>query len=322
MGYRVLAGAPNTPEWLRNRKHGIGASEAAAILGDTAWGTPLTVWQEKRDPEVTDHGTERMLWGHRMEQVIAEAVAEEFPEIGPILPTEGLLQCVEHPHLLGTLDRRIDSPEYGMVPLEIKNVSGFQKRDWYQDGIPTVPPKYTIQVRQQAFILNDAPGGWVGVLFDGNELETIWVPRSQDFIDNHLLGSLKSFWDDNVIGGVTPRPIMGDDIASMWPVASGAEVEADELYLEMAERWRDAKGREKVAKDDIAALRFYFEAYHIEGDTTAQFAVANGKRVFELRPRQGQRRVAVGTHAEHHPDCAVCVTRDRTSHVPYALGDN
>lgn len=325
MNYRVLTAEPNTPEWLQLRKQGIGASEAAAILGDTAWGTPLTVWQEKRSPDIHDIGTQRMLWGHRMESVIADAVAEEFPELGGVIPSEGLLQSVECPWLLGTLDRRIESPDYGVVPLEIKNVSGFQKKDWYGEyGEPVVPPKYTIQVRQQAFITN-APGGWVGVLFDGNELETVWVPQSQDFIDRHLKGTLKDFWHINVVGGKTPDPIMGDDLATMWPTKPKATVDADELFLEMVERWRDAKTREKVAKADIETLRFYFEAFMIMDGTgeTAQFAIGpNDKRVLELRPRRGQQRVAVKTHAEHHPDCEECVTRDRTSHVPYALGES
>lgn len=324
MSYRVLTAESNNPGWLRLRKTGIGASEAAAILGDTNWGTPLTVWQEKRSPDVKDIGTERMLWGHRLEASIVAAVAEDYPEIGAVLPSEGLLQSVEHPHLLGTLDARVDSPEHGIVPLEIKNVSGFQKKDWYDEsGTPHVPPKYTVQVRQQAFITG-APGGWVGVLFDGNELELIWVPQSQQFIDVHLTGTLKDFWNINVLGGKVPDPIMGDDLASMWPVAPKTTTEADEIFLEMVERWRDAKVREKTAKADIEALRFYFEAYMIlDGGekATAQFATDNGHNIFELRPRRGQQRVNVKTHAEHHPDCADCVTRDRTSHVPYALGE-
>lgn len=324
MSYHVVVPAEktNTDEWLHGRKGGIGASEAAAILGDTKWGTPLTVWQQKRDPEVHDIGTERMRWGHRMEDVIAEAVAEEFPELGTVLPSEGLLQCIEHPHLLGTLDRLIDNPDHGLVPLEIKNVSAHQRKDWTGEfGEPVVPPKYTIQVRQQAFIRDDAPGGFVAVLFDGNDLEVIWVPRSQRFIDDHLIGTLGTFWRECVIGGKVPDPILGDDLATMWPIAEKTEIEADDLYLEMVERWRDAKGREKGVKEDIEALRFFFESYHIDGDSTAQYATNEGRKVFELRPRLGQQRVNVKTHTAHHPDCADCVTRDRTSHVPYALGE-
>jgi putative phage-type endonuclease len=319
MSYRVLlpAGQTNTPAWLSGRKCGIGASEAAAILGDTNWGTPLTIWQDKTSPEVRDVGTERMLWGHRLESVILGAVAWDFPEIGTVLESEGLLQCVEYPWLLGTLDARIDTPDHGIVPLEAKNVSAFQKKDWFDSaGMIRVPPKYTVQVRQQAFIMDDAPGGWVAVLFDGNELEMIWVPRSQEFIDRHLIGTLGDFWNRNVLGGIAPDPIIGDDLASLWPVEEGEKVEADDNFLEQRERWIDAKAREKVAKEDIKTLKFYFGVYM----ETAEIAVdSNDKPVFKLPERRGQQRVLVGTHNEHHPDCGECVIRDRNSRTPSAV---
>jgi putative phage-type endonuclease len=316
MTYRVLTEESNTDEWLRLRKQGIGASEAAAILGDTNWGSPLTVWQEKTSDEIVDIGTDRMMWGHRLESVILGAVTWDHPELGQVIPSEGLLQSVEYPWLLGTLDAQIDSPVWGIVPVEVKNVSAFEKKNWFdRSGMIAVPPKYAIQVRQQAFIKDDAPGGYVAVLFDGNELEVIWVPRSQEFIDNHLIGTLGDFWNINVLQGITPDPIMGDDLATLWPVDEGSKVEADETFLEMRERWIDAKGREKQVKEDIETLRFYFGVFMEENE----IAVVDGKPVFKMPSRSGARRVAVASHEAHHPDCAECITRDRDSRTPQAI---
>lgn len=317
MSYRILPGAPNTDEWLRSRKCGIGASEAAAILGDTSWGTPLTIWQQKTSDEIVDIGTERMEWGHRLEGPVLAAVTEDHAHLGTVLPAEGLLQSIEHPWLLGTLDAMIDSPIYGVVPLEVKNVSAFEEKNWFdRDGMIAVPPKYTVQVRQQAFIRDDAPGGYVAVLFDGNHLEVIWVPRSQNFIDNHLLGTLKDFWQINVEQGVVPDPIMGDDLAALWPIDPVETVEADETFLEMRERWIDAKGREKQVKDDIETLKFYFGVYF---ETAAIAVDADQKPVMKMGSRKGAHRVSVATHDLHHPDCIECVTQDNTSRSPAAV---
>lgn len=317
MTYIVLCAEANTPEWLRARKQGIGASEAAAILGDTSWGTPLTIWQQKTSDDISDFQTDRMTWGHRLERTILEAVAEDDAHIGEILPSEGLLQSVEYPWLLGTLDARVDSPTYGIVPLEVKNVSAFERKNWFDSaGLIAVPPKYTIQVRQQAFIQNDAPGGYVAVLFDGNELEVIWVPRSQQFIDNHLLGTLKDFWQINVLQRIVPDPIMGDDLATLWPVDAGETIEADDTFLEMRDRWIDAKGREKQVKEDIETLRFYFGVYMETAETVLD---VDGKPVFKMPARRGAQRVSVDRHLEHHPDCGDCVVRDRDSRTPSAI---
>ena len=322
MSYRILC-TPDAPEeqWRQLRHdNGIGASEAAAILGDTNWGSPLTVWQEKTG-EVADIGNERMRWGKLMEPVILGVIAEDYPELGPVLPSEGLLQSVEHPHLLGTLDSVIDSPIWGEVPLEIKNVSGFEKKNWFDwSGMIAVPPKYTVQVRQQAFVRNNAPGGYVAALFDGNELEIIWVPRSQSFVDNHLTGTLADYWNTNVLGGVVPDPIIGDDLASLWPADTDAEpIIADELYMEMRERWIDAKQREKTAKGDIEALAFYFGVVHEQAVVAVD---EHEKPVMKMPSRRGQRRVLVATHEQNHPDCTSCVTRDRDSRSPQAVIDN
>lgn len=317
MSYRVLTAESNTPEWLRLRKQGIGASELAAILGDTNWGSPLTVWQQKTSDEVVDIGTERMEWGHILEGPIRDEIGRRYPELGRVIPSEGLLQCVEYPWLLGTLDAQIDSPLYGVVPLEIKNVSAYEEKNWFDSaGMIAVPPKYTVQVRQQAFIKDDAPGGYVGVLFDGNHLEVIWVPRSQKFIDDHLLGTAKTFWQTNVEGGIVPDPIMGDDLAALWPMSEAETVEADDTFLEMRERWIDAKGREKTVKEDLEVLKFYFGVYF----ETAQIALdGEGKPVMKMGERKGAHRVKVDTHEERHPDCAECITQDNPSRSPVAV---
>lgn len=327
MSYRVLTAEPNTPEWLGLRKCGIGASEMAAILGDTAWGTPLTVWQDKTSDKVVDIGTKRMEWGHRLESVILGAVTWDHPELGTVLESEGLLQHVEYPWLLGTLDAQLDTREHGIVPLEAKNVSAHQKRDWIREGSTRcvahldceidVPPKYAVQVRQQAFIKDDAPGGYVAVLFDGNDLHVIWVPRDEEFIEHKLIGVGGRFWQEHVEKRVAPAPIPGDDLAALWPITPKKEREADSMLLdEMRPRWIDAKARQKQADGDVEALAFWFGVWFEDAELAVD---ANGTPVMRMGSRRGQQRVKVATHAENHPDCVDCVTQDRTSRTPFAI---
>lgn len=46
-----------------------------------------------------------------------------------------------------------------------------------------------------------------------------------------------------------------------------------------------------------------------------------GHPIVEMRGRRGSQRVAFASHAEHHPDCTECVTRDRDSRFPFAITD-
>ncbi|MCU1441094.1 MAG: hypothetical protein JWP85_2091 [Rhodoglobus sp.] len=328
MTYRILTKRSNTLKWRRLRKlSGIGASEMAAILGDTSWGTPLSVWQEKTAKDVVDIGTKRMEWGHRLESVILAAVTWDHPEVGQVVASEGLLQCVEFPWLIGTLDAQLDSVDHGRVPLEAKNVSAHQKRDWIREGSTRciahldceidVPPKYRVQVLQQAFIQNDAAGGYVAVLFDGNDLHVIWVPRSQAFIDEKLIGVGGDFWNHNVVKRIAPAPILGDDLAALWPITPKKEREADSMLIEeMRPRWIDAKARQSQADDDVEALAFWFGLWFEDAELAVD---ANGNPIMRMGSRRGQQRVKVATHAEQHPDCVDCVTQDRTSRTPFAV---
>ena len=58
--YRILCAESNTPNWLRLRKSGVGASEAAAIFGDTEWGTARSVYNAKISDTIEDIGTDLM----------------------------------------------------------------------------------------------------------------------------------------------------------------------------------------------------------------------------------------------------------------------
>ena len=42
----------NREEWLKERKKGIGASEASCIIGVNPWKTNVELWQEKTGPAV------------------------------------------------------------------------------------------------------------------------------------------------------------------------------------------------------------------------------------------------------------------------------
>ena len=66
--YRVLTATANTPEWLRARKSVLGASEVACVLGLSKWSTPLGIYNDKLNPNITDDMTERQEWGHYLEE--------------------------------------------------------------------------------------------------------------------------------------------------------------------------------------------------------------------------------------------------------------
>ena len=62
----------NREEWLAGRHTGIGASEAAAVLGLSRYKSPLEVYLEKIGELGPQDDSERMYWGRKLEAIIAQ----------------------------------------------------------------------------------------------------------------------------------------------------------------------------------------------------------------------------------------------------------
>ena len=62
----------NREEWLKERKKGIGASEASCIIGVNPWKTNVELWQEKtgqREPEDIGKKAE-VMYGKKAEELV------------------------------------------------------------------------------------------------------------------------------------------------------------------------------------------------------------------------------------------------------------
>jgi putative phage-type endonuclease len=68
----------NRQAWLEARQRGIGASDAAAVLGLSGYSSPYSVWYSKTSP-IEDRGDEDELiyWGRRLEPIIADEFWKE-----------------------------------------------------------------------------------------------------------------------------------------------------------------------------------------------------------------------------------------------------
>ena len=72
----IASGTIITPQlegdWLRDRRNSIGASDAAAAIGESPWKTPVELWQEKTGRVKRDDApTEEMIIGKLLEPLAA-----------------------------------------------------------------------------------------------------------------------------------------------------------------------------------------------------------------------------------------------------------
>src|SRR5262245_42442218 len=101
--YEEICDSQDRERWLAERNKGIGASEAAAIVGLSPWESPLAVYARKVGVlETVKEETEAMRWGALLEPLI---LTEFGIETGREVVRAGkLLRSVERPWQLATLD--------------------------------------------------------------------------------------------------------------------------------------------------------------------------------------------------------------------------
>jgi putative phage-type endonuclease len=140
--------------WHKLRKPDITATAAATLFGVSPYMTPFDMFHRMRGTvEVVFEETERMTWGKRLQNAIAEGVCSdngwEIVDRHPFLYARSKLfpGCGASPDYL---IRDTARPELGLGCLEIKNVDKFVAKDDWTDE--EAPPHIEFQAQHQMMV--------------------------------------------------------------------------------------------------------------------------------------------------------------------------
>ena len=139
-------------KWLESRKRGIGASDAACILGLNPWKSNVDLWLEKTgrvQPKNIDDNS-AVKYGKEAEQYLRMLFALDFPQYLIDYDEFGMLSNNPNvPFAFATLDgvlTDINTKKHGI--LEIKTTEIKRSAQWNEwDG--RVPQHYYVQVVHQ-----------------------------------------------------------------------------------------------------------------------------------------------------------------------------
>jgi predicted phage-related endonuclease len=225
---------PTEREWLAARHFNVNSTEVAALFGMSPFSTAyeLAIQKTRGEPPVFED-TERMKWGRRLQDTIAQGIADDY----------GLV--IEGMHLeYGTHDSGVrlgSSFDYRMLPrqvpgkgvlhemldnlgagiLEIKNVDGLQFKRGWEDG--EAPAHYEIQLQTQLEVLG-LNWGVIAAFVGGNRTELIIRERDRK-VGAAIVTRVAKFWKD--IGeGILPPPVMPQDAAFVISLYQYAEPNA------------------------------------------------------------------------------------------------
>lgn len=219
-------------EWLELRRHSIGGSDAAAIIGLSKWASPYTVWADKtgRLPDKPD--TEAMRQGRDLEEYVAQRFSEATGK--RVKRCNAILYNPAYPHSHADVDRMIVGENAG---LECKTTSTLDVKQFR--GVE-FPEKYYAQCVHYMAITG-ADRWYLAVLVLGKEFHVYTLERDESEI-RALMDAETAFWEQYV---ETDTP----------PAADGAESTTDAIrtiYADSSQSICILFGRETLLEEYMA----------------------------------------------------------------------
>lgn len=202
---------PDREAWLKGRKDfpGIGASEAASIVGASSWMSASELWQLKtgrKEPKDLSLN-EQVSYGTHAEEYIRALFMLKHPEYKLEYRPYDFLYQKERPWLRCTLDGELVVPDGERGTLEVKTAQ-IQSKSQYAQWNNRIPDHYLVQLLHQ-FLATGYSFAYLTaelMYMDGSSTLRSYYFRAQDYYDDMewLLEEEEKFWD-SVLNQKTPN---------------------------------------------------------------------------------------------------------------------
>ena len=202
---------PDREAWLKGRKDfpGIGASEAASIVGASSWMSASELWQLKtgrKEPKDLSLN-EQVSYGTHAEEHIRALFMLKHPEYKLEYRPYDFLYQKERPWLRCTLDGELVVPDGERGTLEVKTAQ-IQSKSQYAQWNNRIPDHYLVQLLHQFLATGYSFAYLTAELMytDGSSTLRSYYFRAQDYYDDMewLLEEEEKFWD-SVLNQKTPN---------------------------------------------------------------------------------------------------------------------
>src|SRR5690625_4305874 len=244
---KVLTLDMSREEWLRERKKGIGGSDASAILGFNPWKSAFELYIDKTSDHVEEIDNEAIHWGNVLEDVVAEEFTRRTGK--KVRRRNQTFIHKEHDFMIANIDRDVVGER---ALLECKTTNAFNTEAWEDEQIP---PAYMCQLQHYMAVL-DYEKAYIAVLIGGQKF--IWkeIDRDDEFIEL-MIEHEKDFCEINVLKEVPPE-IDGSKSASelmkqMYPEDNGETITLNddaEMLIEAIESIKaEVKEKQSLQKE-------------------------------------------------------------------------
>ncbi|MFY7948105.1 MAG: YqaJ viral recombinase family protein [Gemmatimonas sp.] len=238
-------------EWQADRRNYVGASDVPMLVGESPYGGPLDLWQQKIGL-VTVETTHAMQRGH----IYEDATVQEFGLLFPGFRFERA-ETRAHPagdFLRATPDRIITTPSGERLICEVKQVTPHLKDRYGESGTDDAPGYNLVQVQTQCEVF-DLDAAFLLVNF-GYELRHYFVRRDRE-IGQYIVEASHDFMQ-RVRAGIPPEVTSADTYEAITLRFAGPTKEtiaADEETAALVEEFAAVKAAKEAAKEREDEMR-------------------------------------------------------------------
>lgn len=274
-GQLISTAEPSTDEWFAVRRAGITATDVPKILGLSKYGDARAVWHDKRGELPPDEAGEAAIWGHLLEDVVAQRWASIH---GVTVQRVGIIANAQLPWMRAALDRLPDTCPLGRgrCGLEIKTRSAYVAGRWRDD----VPDDVLAQVAHQR-MTTGLDHIHVAALIGGQKLVEHRYDEDPE-LEAYLLEHTERLWgqvQSGEIPAVEPTQVLADMLDRLFANRSG-DAEIDESRaLSLVAAYQQAKALEAEAEAAKEAAR----AAVLDALGPAEFLTSDGQIFFTYK---------------------------------------
>lgn len=261
-------------DWLAQRMHGLGGSDASAVVGHNPWVSPFHLYLLKRGEVPDSEVGEAAEWGNRLEEVIATKTAEEFGLT--MYKPRWLYRHAEHEWMLGNCDRLAWDPDRGLGVYEGKTAGIYMAEEW-GDG----PAPHAFFQATHYMEVMGLDWARVSVLIGGQRFESHLIERDKDFA-TFIIHKEAEFWEAVVTGNPpAPTGLKSDTelLRRRWPEsAPDSQVFLPAEAAALAARRRELHATAKKVSTELTRIENQFREWL--GDREAGLDPATGDVIF------------------------------------------
>lgn len=290
-------------EWLEHRKHGIGSSEVATILGLNPWETPYQLWRRKKGLDAPKNETFAMKAGHYLEDAVAQFWADATGrEVIKSSAGDWLIVNSERDFLRASPDRTYWIPG---LPKSNENKGILECKTTQMSIDADDLPKHWFCQVQYLLGVSELTQGSLAWLCSGREFGYKDIAFVEDFY-GWMTEEIECFWVDNILGGIEPAATSVADVVTKYARhTEGKIIEVSDEMLTVYTRLKEV--RAKIAKAE--AEKEELEAKIKIGFGDAEAIIYGGQTLATWKASKESAKFDSKAFCQAHPDLAQSFTK-------------